>query len=488
MLSQANFAQSRCRFGIASQEITPPLGIYHRMWGAAKHDRATGVHCPLRATVLAFAPLIETSPIQDRQFLVAIDHCILGTKELDILLKAITAESPITEEQVVFVCSHTHAAGLLSLDRVDLPGGELIPEYLNSLAQTIAGLVQESLESRQAATIIYGVGHCNLAANRDYRDEQGRQYVCGYNPDEPADDSVLVARVDAEDDSILATIVNYACHPTTLAWDNTLISPDFPGTVREIVERATGAPCVFLQGASGELGPREGFVGDLAVAEKNGRQLGYAALSVLESLPFTKVTYQYRGAVVSGATIGTWAYRPMRNEELQKLSIWSSWRGAIDLPYRSDLMPLDEIPEELHKLESQEAEARSQGDEISSLKYRALAERRRREYARRSALPAGDTYPYQAALWRIGEAVWICVQGEPYSVLQTKLRGRFPDIPLIVASIGFSWGVAYLPPAEKYGLGLYQENIAVVAQGALETAIDALADRIEKLLQIPSHS
>ena len=49
-------------------------------------------------------------------------------------------------------------------------------------------------------------------------------------------------------------MVNYACHPTTLAWENTLISPDFPGAMREVVERATAAPCVFLQGASGDLG------------------------------------------------------------------------------------------------------------------------------------------------------------------------------------------------------------------------------------------
>ena len=279
MTIQVNFPQSRCRFGIACREITPPVGIYHRMWGAAKHDRATGVHQPLRASVLTFAPLVETRPLQDHQILVAIDHCILGTQELDIILKAMTAKVPLLEEQVAVVCSHTHAAGLLSLDRSNLPGGELIPEYLDSLAETIAELLQDSLQNLQAATLVYGTGRCSLAANRDFWDRESGQFVCGYNPAEPADDTLLVARVDAEDDSTLATIVNYACHPTTLAWDNTLISPDFPGALRDVVEQATGAPCVFLQGASGELGPRQGFVGDVEVAEKNGRQLGYAALA-----------------------------------------------------------------------------------------------------------------------------------------------------------------------------------------------------------------
>ena len=34
----------------------------------------------------------------------------------------------------------------------------------------------------------------------------------------------------------VAVVVNYACHPTTLAWQNTLISPDYPGALRELVE------------------------------------------------------------------------------------------------------------------------------------------------------------------------------------------------------------------------------------------------------------
>ena len=50
--------QSRCEFALAQGNITPPPDIYHRMWGAAKHDRATGIHRPLRASVVLLAPLV----------------------------------------------------------------------------------------------------------------------------------------------------------------------------------------------------------------------------------------------------------------------------------------------------------------------------------------------------------------------------------------------------------------------------------------------
>ena len=41
--------------------------------------------------------------------------------------------------------------------------------------------------------------------------------------------TLTVARVSDARRKVVATIVNYACHPTTLAWDNALISPDFVG-------------------------------------------------------------------------------------------------------------------------------------------------------------------------------------------------------------------------------------------------------------------
>src|SRR6185369_13887791 len=120
----------------------------------------------------------------------------------------------------------------------------------------------------------------------------------------------------------LATIVNYACHPTTLAWENALISPDFPGAMREVVEGTTGVPCLFLQGASGDLGPREGFVGDPAVADRNGRQLGHVALAALEALPPPGTRFEYEGPVISGATLGAWRHVPLGAESLRRQARW----------------------------------------------------------------------------------------------------------------------------------------------------------------------
>ena len=467
--------QSRCRFALAWADITPPPDIYHRMWGAAKHERATGVHRPLRATVAVFEPLHANG---ERQILLALDHCVMGAAEHGQLVAQVAEAGGQARECVLVVFSHTHGAGLMGLDRVSLPGGDLIPGYLQTLGKRAGELVRQCVASLVPAGIVYGRGRCALAAHRDFWDGARREFVCGFNPGGPADDTVVVARVTADDGRVLASIVNYACHPTTLAWDNTLISPDYIGAMREVVERDTGAPCLFLQGASGELGPREGFVGDTAVADRNGRELGYAALSALTALPEAGTKFCYAGPVVSGAMLGAWKHEALSADDLAAQAGWKNTRWHEPLKYRPGQPTAAQTQAEMEQFQADESAARAAGDAARAAECRAMAERKNRLLHRLSQLPQGETFPLRIVLWCIGDAVWVGVQGESYSLLQTELRRRFPDRMIIVASIAGDWGASYLPPRELYDTGVYQETIAVVAAGSLEQIIESIAQRI----------
>src|SRR6185436_12680642 len=422
-ITQLDTPQSHCQFALAWADITPPVGIYHRMWGAAKHERATGVHRPLRATVAVFgAADAHPSSSETQQILLALDHCVLGAVEHDQLVTHVAEASGQPKETVLVVFSHTHGAGLMGLERASLPGGDLIPPYLQSVARRAAELVNECLTRLAPACIVYGQGRCNLAAHRDFFDGEQKQFVCGFNPGGPADDTVLLARVTDERGQLMATVVNYACHPTTLAWENTLISPDYVGAMREVVEQATGAPCLFLQGASGELGPREGYVGDTAVADRNGRQLGFAALSALAALPAAGTHFRYAGPVVSGATLGAWAHEGLPAKEMEHKRLWQLWRWREPLPFRPGQPKAEQVETDLKQFQADEEAARAAGDNQRAADCRAMAERKRRLLHRLSQLPAGDAFPLQVVLWRMGDAFWLGVQGESYSLLQTELR------------------------------------------------------------------
>jgi hypothetical protein len=469
--------QSTCRFGLARRDVTPPVGIYHRMWGAATHDRATGVHRPLTATALVFRPP-DDNDAEEEQVLVAVDHCLLWATEMSALLESVSRPTGVPAERLVVTFGHTHAAGLMGLERSSLPGGERIAPYLEELAGRVADAVREARASVGPAVIQYGVGRCALAAHRDLWDEAAGQFVCGFNPDGPADDTVLVARVTDAAGRVVASVVNYACHPTTLAWQNTLISPDFPGALREAVEGATGAPCVSLQGASGDVGPRDGFVGDVAVADRNGRQLGYAALAALEALPPPGTRFVYTGAVVSGATLGTWAHRPVDAQQAQRQATWRRRRWTVDLPYREGLPTAEQARAERERWQAAEEAARAAGDSPAVRDCRAMVERMTRWLTRLRDLPPGPAFPLPVTLWQTGEAFWLAVEGEHYQLLQRALRERFPGVPVVVITLANGARPAYLPSADAYDKGIYQESIAVLAPGCLEAVVAAAAEQI----------
>lgn len=473
--------QSSVRVGVARGDITPPVGIYHRMWGAATHDRSTGVHRPLTATVLAIAPR-ESTEQAHRKIVVALDHCLLWTAEMKTLLDRVAESADVDRSSITVFFSHTHAAGLMGLERCELPGGDLIPPYLDHIASEVARRTRDAIEDLQPASIVYGKGRCSLATNRDYFDKESDSYVCGFNPKGVADDTLVVARITADTGVTLATIVNYACHPTTLAWDNTLISPDYVGAMREVIENATAAPCFFIQGASGDIGPRAGFVGDVAVADHNGRQLGYAALSTIEEMLPAKEQFVYNGAVVSGATIGTWRCEPESNESTQRAGVWRSAVCEVELRLREDLPRRAELLDDQRRWQAVEEEASAAGDSRGAREARAMAERATRRLVRVEHLEEGDSFAYRAELWRVGDAIWVPLDGEHYNVLQRVLREQFPDYTLIIGTLANGSNVWYLPDAESYGKGLYQEEASILARGSLEKLTEALVASIQQLI------
>ncbi|HVC96249.1 MAG TPA: hypothetical protein VND64_21375 [Pirellulales bacterium] len=479
--------QSLCRAGAAQIDITPPVGIYHRMWGAAKHDRSSGVHRPLTATALVLSAAPETfthGSLEAHDLaLVAVDHCVLWPEEMAALRARVTAASGVSEERLLVMFSHTHGAGLMGLERAELPGGDLIGPYLDELAVKLAAVVRKAKDELRAVTITYGTGRCSLAGHRDLWDAASGQWVCGFNPQGPADDTVLVAKLADFHGQTVASVVNYACHPTTLAWDNTQISPDYVGACRELVERATAAPMFFIQGASGDLGPRDGYVGEVAVADANGRQLGHAALSALESLAPPCTRFEYSGPVVSGAVIGTWKHQPLSSDARRDKAVWRHRRWIVDLPYRPGLPTAAEIDAELVRRQAAERAARADNDETLARDCRARVEIMTRQKVRLGSLPAGPTFPFPVHVLQLGDAIWVAVESEHYQVLQRSIRQWFPRTTIIVATVVNGSIPTYLPTRETYGTGIYQETIALLAPGCLERLIEEIGGQIEKWVE-----
>ena len=461
-IDAATFAEPafRGRIGVARADITPPDGIHARNWGAARHDTAQGVHRPLTATALSLQVDADSLP----SVLLSLDLGWWRSREDESFIReGVRERLGLPEANVVICLTHTHAGPSLCRADAEREGGSHIAPYLNHLRATCARIAADALSTATEATLTVGTGACSLAAHRDQEDPDPghpERWLTGFAPGTPpADDTLLVGRVTGDTSgSVIATLVNYACHPTTLGPGNRQISPDYVGAMRELVEKETGgAPCLFLQGASGELAPPEQYAGDTRIADAHGRTLGYAALSVLSGLPAPGTRLRCTGTISSGALLGMWEREPYL---------------PPSAPSRADLihlaLPLKELPSRAQLL----AELESASDVAS-------AERLRRRLQVRALVGDGDTVSYPVWVWRLGRIALVAHPGEAYSDLQTALRAALPESAIFVINVANGW-YGYLPPAHLYTKWLYSTTQTPLAAGCLEAMIASALEALQE--------
>jgi hypothetical protein len=395
--------------------------------------------------------------------------------------------------RLMIALSHTHAGPSLCREDADQPGGRFIAPYLNRLRDALIRAARQALSERRPATLTWSVGRCGLAQNRDLPDPAGGRFLCGYHPSgapkvaesahhpptsaalamrlaamsvhsdgraSSPDDTLLVGRVTLESGAIMATLVNYACHPTTLAWENRLISPDYVGAMRETVEAHTGgAPCLYLHGASGELAPRDQYTADTAVADANGRALGYAALSVLAGMLPPRTELIFDGVVESGAPLAIWKRAPAAASSHLAASC-----VEVELPLKPDFPTLEELDAAL-----------------SACADRALIERLLRKRRIRQSLENVSAVQAPLWAWRAGDTLFAGHPNEAYSVLQTYLRQRFPEQAVVVMNV-VNGHAGYLPPESLYDEDIYPVWQTPMDRGCLEKVIAAAEQALDKLV------
>jgi len=166
---------------------------------------------------------------------------------------------------------------------------------------------------------------------------------------------------------------------------------------------------------------------------------------------------------------------PFSDEQRAAAARWRCRRWTIPLAYRSDMPSTTQARLDFDRWKAEEAVAHAAGDESKAADGRAKAEQATRLINKLSLLPPGPEYPHPVLLLQTGDAFWLAVENEHYNVLQRALRERFPDVALVVMTLMDGGRAAYLPTADTYGKGLYQETIAVLAPGSLERLIEEVA-------------
>jgi hypothetical protein len=460
------------RAGVARCDITPPVGIAHGNWSAQAHERATGIDLPLTCTALAATDGHEAILLAEWELL----YPPAGAW-LEQARARISALTGVAADHIRLSAAHTHAGPSLGPPWFE-GGAEMVAPYVASLTDRLAGTCLAAWRALRPARIAGGLGQCAVNANRRLPWQAGYPLLCP-NPDGFSDHEVGVARIDDADGRPYVVIVNYAAHPTILAWDNHLISPDYPGTLRRTVEGLTGATCLFLQGAAGNQDTIRDYSGRVEDARWVGRQIGLEAARVAEGIYTQPVTRRLARRVESSWTMGVVEYVPDGEPD-----------GAVCCRSREVALPRWEQPP---PGEAEHARARELQERLADLHRQEAPEDevrqanlqvRRALLALETARQRGEAGPIRLELqaMRLGPVALLGMPVEPFAETGAALKARSPFGVTMVS--GYSNGAAgYLPIASAYAEGGYEIWVTPFAPGAADLVLAAGGELLAELAQ-----
>ncbi len=454
--------------GTARADITPPDGIAHAGWGAQTHQRAEGVDMPLYCTVLF---------VSDEESSVEIAFLDIDTGTISVgqdaqLRKAVSSTCDIPPENLRIAYTHTHSGPVTGVSWI-VEGAELIEPWLDSIPPKAVAAVNEAKNVARRSRVTTASGQCEINVNRRPQTADGTRYT-GRDWDGFVDHEVLVTGFDSEDGEPIATIVNYACHPTIMAQDNRLITPDYPGVTRKVVEENVGGMCLFLQGAAGNIGPIDGFTGDLAVYRRAGHRLGLEASRVRLGMDPIPRKERLMKIEPSGADLGLYVDE-QSGESDDRLSVTFE---PVTLPAK-ELPPPEQVRAEFNAAQQHLEQVRSRTSDIEEIKKAAFPSKR--AYIAQNiaeVFGTGGSVELPVQVMRIGNTVFVALPVEAFAEIGVEVKQRSAADWTVFG--GYSNGYyGYMPMKYAYPEGGYEVTTSPFAPGAAEQAIDACVQAID---------
>ena len=462
--------------GVARADITPPVGIAQLNWGSQTHVEAAGIDpAGMYATALVL--------FDGQQKFAMVDIDCLHIRNMDGVVRQAAERTGIPVQHIRLGATHTHSGPAYQDDKGPLGKDPkrylpIIDTYDRMVAAKIVGVIIEA-NSKLRPVHAYGAkGKGTININRRVRGTPTTPPAVGTNPDGFVDQDLIVFRIDDTNGKPYAVLVNFQCHGTTLTFENKVISPDWVGMVRKVIEHAMpGALSLYFQGAAGNQGPIEGGTGDLAVAHRLGSILGHQAAALALQIETVR-----REPVMEGFTESTAfaARQPWRVKGPRKGTLAFATK-LVEVPRRTY------TNEEISRMAAQVDDARTKlaalkdGSEWD--KYQAGARLRRFEDLLKKWKMPPDHTPLQVEIQalRIGEIALIAMPGEPFAEIGATVRAKSPFPFTMFCGYSNGKGGDYMPIASEYQYGGYEVERSPYGPEAADKVIAAAVALVEQI-------
>lgn len=253
--------------GVARIDITPEHPV--RMAGYANRiTESEGVSQRIWAKALAIGGDTGEGPV----VLVMVENCGVSAA----MTAQAVARLGLKPERLAVCATHIHTgpwlAGLITLHTVaPIPAEhqEHMKRYTDHLTDQIVQVAQQALAARSPAVLSWTQGSVGFAVNRRPIKE-GRVTGLGVNPDGPVDHSLPLLRIADPQGKLIAVLLNYACHNTTLGGKDSRIHGDWAGCAQQFIEAEhPGVTALICIGCGADANPEPR--GTEEIAARHGR-------------------------------------------------------------------------------------------------------------------------------------------------------------------------------------------------------------------------
>ncbi|MFV1968193.1 MAG: neutral/alkaline non-lysosomal ceramidase N-terminal domain-containing protein, partial [Pirellulaceae bacterium] len=237
--------------GVAHVDITPEQPV--RMYGyASRKTESEGIAGHLRAKALVIGGDEGDGPA----VLLTVDCGAVPADLRNEVFRRVQAKTALKPERFMLCNSHNHSGpnlkGMASMTGTE---HEHLARYAEQLTDRLEKVILRAFEARRPGRLAWTTGSVGFAANRRVL-TNGKWSGFGAVPDAPADHSLPVLRVTDANGKLVAVVVNYACHCTTLRGDFKQIHGDWAACAQEYIEADhPGAVAMITIGCGADSDP-----------------------------------------------------------------------------------------------------------------------------------------------------------------------------------------------------------------------------------------
>ena len=398
--------------GAAREIITPPVGTL--LYGYAPDVVSESVHDDLTADALALSSEKETV------LLISLTLGDIQTALCDEMRELAAKAAGIEPSDVIIASTHTHCGPNTS----GMEGwGDIDRDYVDGiLLPAVRKVSENAVKNTVPAVVGSACGRSEVGVNRRRQLENG-EITFGQNPWGCFDPNMTVLSFkNAETGKGILDLVHYGCHGTACG-QAAEITRDWSGMMLDRMEKLTGTPAVFFNGAIGDVGPRltnGETVGNIGYVEELGSVAAMDAMKILRSI---------------------------RSFYVPELKIH---KGTVRLPYKK-FPPLADVRKRLAEI--REPEKLINIERLEYGYYKSAEE----------LLLSGKTQPegefcFPQTLVELGNTVFIPFPFEHFSEISMRLReySGFQNTLTLSCADGYN---GYLPVESELCRGGYEVGV-----------------------------